>query len=478
MCEYLLILGLHLNSNCTNILIIYPQTTCINVKSLLNTSLKERDGGGFQIIYSKLISLIVFVAVYILIILGLKELAVASLMGVVTLLLLGMIFPGEELLTWNEAWHYIDFDVIALLIGVIMAAKMLRHVGFFRWLGIYIANFVRCDPFKLMIFFTIASALLNSLVGATVVISLVMSIVALEIMSFLELDPRPVILAIIFTVNITGMSTSISSLPTILIASALGLSFWDFASAMWLPSVVCVFILIILIALKYRETFLAEKPRLEVIPISPSQVIPNKKLFAFFFAMFVLMILGFVFGPEFNLKPSEVAIIVASIMLIVGEKYMRLVIREVDWETILSIICLSVLVGSLEKSGLISDLSTLIAKGVLSGRAIGLTLILWLSALISAFIDNVPYTMTMIPALKNIGKMGFDISYLWWALAAGTSLGGNGTIIASYANIVVINEVSKRGCEIDASTFTKLGLPLVLISTVVVNILLLLMYSF
>ena len=425
----------------------------------------------------KTIAIGVFVGVYLLIILGLRELAVASLAGVAILVLIGAMFPDLTVITWEEAWHFVDFDVVALLIGVIIVARVLSHVGFFRWLGIHMANLVRCDPMKMMLLFMGISALLNSLIGATVVISLIMSVVVMEIMDVLDLDPRPLVLNIIFVVNITGMSTSISSIPTILMASALGLSFWDFLSVMWAPTLVATGVLLAMMFYTYRGSFLRARPRYTRMPIDPSEVITDKKLFAFCVAMFLAMVVGFIAGPNMGLSPGAVSLIVAATVLIVGGKKIGPVIREVDWETVLSITSLLMLVGALEKTGVIADLSHALARWLGGNRALGITVMLWLSALISAFIDNVPYTMTMISTLKAMGEAGLDVGPLWWALAAGTSLGGNGTIIASYANIVVVGEVSRRGYRIDPVSFAKAGLPLVLVSVAVVNLVLIAMFA-
>jgi len=320
----------------------------------------------------------------------------------------------------------------------------------------------------MMVFFMMVSALLTSFAGATVVVALMMSMVAVEIMDILELDPRPLVLSLVFTVNIAGMSTSVSSLPTILIASALRMGFWDFLSRMWLPTIVSVGALLGALFLFYRRDFLSAKPKFRRIPIDPSEVIADKKLFVFCVVLFALMIIGFVVGPYLGLTPGAVALIVASIMLIVCGKRVGPVVREVDWETVLSIMCLLMLVGALEKWGVIADLANLAAPALMGNTLIGATIVLWSSAIVSAFIDNVPYTITMRSALASI--CGLRPSPLWWALAAGTCLGGNGTVIASYANLVVVSATSERGYKIDPRAFAKIGLPLVLITTAIANL--------
>ena len=411
----------------------------------------------------KLIAIAVFVAVYLLIILGLRELTVASMAGVTLLLLLGLI-------SWEEIWHFVEFDVLALLIGVMIVTRLMNHVGFFRWLGIHMANLAKCDPMKMMLLFVCMSALLTGFAGATVVIALTMSMVAMDIMDVLELDPRPVVIAIIFTVNIAGMSTSVSSLPTILIASTLGLTFWEFCAMMWVPTLASLATLSALLFLTYRRELARFRPRFRRVPISPSSVIEDRRTFYICLVLFTGMIIGFAVGPSFGVEPGAIAIITASIMLLVVGKKAEPIVREVDWETVMSIACLLILVGALQKHGVIKLLAAFMAP-YLSHELTGTTVMLWMSALISAFIDNVPFTMTMISTLSTLNCREKD--HLWKALAAGTCLGGNGTIIASYANIVVVRAVSTRGYRISPKAFFRTGMKLVLLTTAITNLALL-----
>ena len=415
----------------------------------------------------KLIAIGVFVVVYALILLGLRELTAASLAGAAVLLLLGVLTP-------EEAWAHVDFDVIALLIGVMIVSRVLSYVGFFRWLGIHMANLVRCDPLKMMVLFLCVSAVLTGFAGATVVVALMMSMVVMEIMDILELDPRPYILGVIFAVNIAGMSTSVSSLPTILIASAWHLGFIDMISKMWAPTLVDILVLVALMVLFNRKRLMRARPAYTRMPVSPSEVITDKKLFLFSCAMFILMVLGFVAGPAIGLTPGAVALITAAILLIVGGKRIGPVVREVDWETVLSIMGLLIIVGALEKTGAIADFASFIAPELTAGETLGLTVMLWSSSLASAIVDNVPLTIAMISTLKAMGKAGLSVARLRWALAAGTCLGGNGTIIASYANLVVVGQASEKGYKIDPRTFMRIGMILVLATTAASNLVLLL----
>jgi len=418
----------------------------------------------------EIIAVAVFVGVYLLIMLGLRELTVASLAGVAILLLLNV-------LTWREALGYLDFNVLGMLIGVMILIRMLSRAGFFRWLGIHMANLARCDPMKMMLIFILVTFILSSFTIANVVTVLLMAVVVIEIAEILELDPRPFIMALIFASNIGGMSTSISSLPNILVASASGMTFVDFMVHMWPLATANLVMVFIMFSVLRKKELMRMRPKYTRMPISPSDVIADKKLFVFLLAMFLLMIITLVVSPMFGVSPGAMALIVAAITLVLVGERAGPVIREVDWETIISVACLLILVGGLEKTGAIHDLSTAIIMTADGSCMLSLMLIFWSSTIVSCFVDNVPFTIALISVLEDMARAGFDVSSLWWALLAGAGIGGNGTIVASYANIVVVGETSRRGYKIEPRAFAKMGLTFVLMSSLLTSGILLALYA-
>ena len=420
------------------------------------------------IVSFKLIAVLTFAGVYLLIMLGLRELTVASLAGVATLLLTGV-------LSWKEALGYVDFDVLGMLIGVMIMIRMLSDLGFFRWLGIHMANLARCDPIKMMLIFLCVTFVLSSFTIANVVTVLLMAVVIIEIAELLELDPRPFVVALIFASNIGGMATSISSLPDILVSLAFHISFWDFVAHMWPLVLVNLAMLIALFTVVRKEEIAGFKPKYKRIPIAPSEVVRDRPLLAALLVLFALMVIGMVLGPSWGFSPGAIALISAAVALLLAGHRVGPVIREVDWETVLSIACLLILVGALEKTGIIHDLSLAIAH-VDGGRAGTLMLIFWSSVLVSCFVDNVPFTIALISVLKDMASGGMDIGPLIWALVAGAGIGGNGTVVASYANIVVVGETTRRGYKIDPRAFARIGIPFVLTCAAITSGILLLIY--
>jgi len=418
----------------------------------------------------KVVAIAVFLGVYILIMLGLRELTVASMAGVAILLL-------TNVLTWREALGYLDFNVLGMLIGIMILVHMLSRAGFFRWLGIHIANLAKCDPLKMMSIFILVTFVLSSFTIANVVTVLLMAIVVIEMCEILELDPRPYIMALIFASNIGGMSTSISSLPNILVASASGMTFLEFAIHMVPLALANLLMVFFMFSVLRRESLLRVRPKYTRMPIRPSEVITDKKLFVFLLVMLFIMVVAVVISPFLGLPAGAMALIVAAITLVLAGEKAGPVIREVDWETVISVACLLILVGGLEKTGIIHDLSTAVLVSTHGSLLAGLMLVFWSSTIVSCFVDNVPFTIAMISVLKDMAMAGVDVRPFWWALLAGAGIGGNGTIVASYANIVVVGETSRRGYKIEPKAFARTGLMFVLFASALTSVILLLAYA-
>ncbi|RLF13430.1 MAG: hypothetical protein DRN06_08645 [Thermoprotei archaeon] len=418
---------------------------------------------------SKAIAGLVFLAVYLLILLGLRELTVASLAGVAILLLTRILDP-------REMWLYVDFDLIALLMGTMVVIEALDDVGFFRWAGLHMANLARCDPLRTFLLFLLISLLLDAFTGDSIVVFLTMVATIMEISDLLEIDPRPLVLGLLFAVNI-HISTPMSDLPPLLITLGGGFDFLEYMSNMWLPCYTSLGALLAVFIYLNKDAFLKMRPRYVRLPIRPEEVVRDKKLFWFSVSVFLAMIIGFMVGPYLGFSYGSVALIAAAILLIFAGGRIGPVLREVDWESIVSVMCLSMLVGGLEETGLIKDVAAILITGTGGGGPLGITIVLWLSSLTSAFIANIPYTIAMISVLRAMEAGGAHVYPLWWALAMGTGLGGNGTIVATYTNIVVVKEVSRRGYRIDPREFTRIGMMLVFLTTAITNLTLILMFA-
>ena len=411
----------------------------------------------------------VFLAVYLLILLGLRELTVASLAGVAILLLMRILSP-------HAMWFYVDFDLVALLMGTMVVVEALDDVGFFRWVGLHVANLTGCDPLKTFLLFVLVSLLLDAFTGDSIVVFLAMVATITEISDLLEIDPRPFVLGLLFTVNI-HVSTPMSDLPPLLIALGGGFDFLEYVSNIWLPCYASVGALLAVFVYLNRDVFLRMRPKYVRLPVRPGEVVKDKKLFLFSAGVFFAMIVGFVVGPYLGFSYGSVALIAAATLLILASGRIGPVLREVDWESIVSVMCLSMLVGGLEETGLIEDIAAALASGIGGSGPLGITVILWLSSLVSAMIDNIPYTIAMISVLKAMEAKGIYVYPLWWALAMGTGLGGNGTVVATYTNIVVLSGLSKRGYRIDPRAFARMGMMFVFLTTAIANLVLLLMFA-
>ena len=421
------------------------------------------------IIDPRWIAIAVFLGVYLLIMLGLRELTVASLTGVAILLLTGILDPVGM-------WRYVEFDLIALLMGTMVLVEGLDDIGFFRWLSLHVANITRCEPLKMFLLFVVVSLVLDAFTGDAIVVFLTMVATIIEVADLLDIDPRPFVLGLLFTVNI-HVSTPMSDLPPLLIATGGGFGFGEYVANMWLPCYTSMAVLLAIFILLNRDVFIRMRPKFVRMPIRPEEVVEDPRLLWFATAVFGAMIVGFMIGPSFGFSYGSVALIAAAVFLIGAGGRIGPLIREVDWESIVSIMCLSMLVGGLEETGVIASLAEALASLIGGRGALGITVVLWLSSLVSAVIANIPYTIAMISVLRAMEAGGVHTYPLWWALAMGTGLGSNGTVVATYTNIVVLNETAKRGYKIDPKDFAKNGMVFVLLTTAVANLVLLAMFT-
>jgi len=349
----------------------------------------------------------------------------------------------------------------------------LRESGFFRWMGILLANFCRCKPSRMFIIFTITTALLSAfLYNITTVLFIV--VVTIEIMEVLHLNPIPYIIGEILASNIGGTATMIGDPPNILISSAAGFTFLDFILNT-MP--ICVVSLIITTFMLYRYFFRRE---FQVtcdfieVPINPRDVIQDQRLFKIGLMIFTAVIVLLFLQDRIRISPLTIVMVGGVCLLFVGGEKMPEVLEKVDWSILIFLACLFIIVGGLEKTGVIHLLASQLTPIIEYNNILAISAILWVSSVASAFIDNVPYSVAFIPILEDLIATQSTLSDIaWWALALGTGFGGNGTVIGAASNIVAIGIASKMGYNITFKDFLKIGMITLLVTTAVANLYLL-----
>ena len=391
---------------------------------------------------------IVLILVYILIILEKLPRVVIALLGASVLLLFKSV-------TQEEAFHYIDFNVIFLLVGMMILVNILRETGGIRWLAIYTAKKVNGSGVLLMIYFSLLTAFISAFLDNVTTVLLLGS-VTIAISKDLKINPVPYLITQAIASNIGGTTTLIGDPPNIMIGSAAHLDFNQFIINLTPVILIILIVNIFTLYLIYKKVLdIPNAAKAELEKMSLNGLITDRDLLNKSLIVIGLVIIAFFFHGALGLEAGTIALSGASVCLIFENK--RHIWQDVEWTTIFFFVGLFIIVGAVDKVGTIHYLSELVFKLSKGSYEITTYAILWMSGFLSALIDNIPYTATMIPLIQNLGNHYQDLKPLWWALSLGACLGGNGTLIGASANIVIADMANKSGNKITFIEFLKVG---------------------
>jgi len=410
------------------------------------------------------IALIIFITTYAIIISEKIHRTKIALVGAIFVLLF-KIMPQEEAIT------KIDFNTIGLLIGMMIIVAITSKTGLFQYVAVKAAKMVGGDPVKILVVFFGLTAICSALLDNVTTVLLFTS-VTFAISDMLKLNPIPFLIAEILAANIGGTATLIGDPPNIMIGSATGLGFNDFIINLIIPILLISIVTCWILYLFYRKDMnISLEQKQLVMTLEESSFLINIPLMKKCLAVLGLTIVGFVLHQALHLDSATVAMAGAALLLLVGGLDPEEVFKEIEWNTIFFFVGLFVLVGGLEVTGIITQVAQW-AMNVTHGNTIMMhVLILWLSAIGSAFVDNIPFVATMIPLIKSMGEIGnMDVTSLWWTLSLGACLGGNGTIIGASANVVVSSLAAAHGRPISFIGYMKIAFPLMLLSILISNI--------
>lgn len=354
----------------------------------------------------------------------------------------------------------INWETIVFIFGMMIMVEGMAHTGFFRWLCMRIAKLVNYKVTSIFLTFMILSSFLAMFIDSITVI-LFLAAVTIELSQLLKFNPVPLILSEIFCANLGGSATMCGDPPNIIIGTSLGYSFSDFITNTGVIAGIALVFTIVYFYLVFHKEL--EKVGTDVDPSTfptPESAITNKTKFIFSTIIFLCAIILLVTHAQTGLTVSFIGTVVAIVTLIASGKDAITLIKKVDYKTLLFFIGLFVVVGGLEQTGILEILAGLIAK--LSGGNVMLmvAIIIWISAICSAFIDNIPFAATMIPVISSLSAThGVDLSVLSWTLAIGTDIGGSATPIGASANVVGIATAAKSGHIIKWGKYCKVMAP-------------------
>ena len=406
-----------------------------------------------------IVGLVVFVATYALIATERVHKTIAAMAGGVAMVLLGVV-------TQEEAFEHIDFNVIFLLAGMMILAGIIRKTGVFGWLAVRAARLAGGDAYRILVVLSIITAIASALLDNVTTVVLVGPI-TLFLAARLGVSPLPFIVAEILASNIGGASTLIGDPPNLLIGSAADLDFVAFLFNMApLAAIILVLFLISARWLFREHLHIDPAMRDALFALDEREMISDPVLLRRSLVVLGLTLLGFLLHGPLGYEPATIALTGALVLMLVAREEPHDVLREVEWPTLFFFIGLFMLVAGVIEIGLVEAVASAIVTvtgGALAPMAV---LLLWGSAILSGIIDNIPYTATMIPVVAQLSE-GSDTNVLWWALAIGADFGGNATIIGASANVILASLAEREGHPVRFGTYLRYGLPVTIGSMVV-----------
>ncbi|NLI92117.1 MAG: ArsB/NhaD family transporter [Peptococcaceae bacterium] len=413
-----------------------------------------------------IISSLIFVVAYALIVSEKIDRVVVAMGGGILMVLVGT-FSIDY--TQESAFRAIDFNTLGLLISMMVIVMITQRTGIFQYLSIKMVKLAKGEPWLILVYLSLVTAVTSAFLDNVTTILLILPI-TFDMCKELKLKPVPFVISQIFASNIGGTATLIGDPPNIMIGSKAGLTFLDFIINVSPDIIVILPVTILAFVLIYRKNlYTAPENKQKVMFLNEKEAIKNNSLLKKSLSVLGLTILGFMLHGTLHLESSTMAITGAVILTLISGVPVEHVLKEVEWKTIFFFAGLFMLVGGIEKAGVLEFIASNIVRATGSNLLLLGIAILWVSAIVSAFVDNIPFTATMIPLIKDVGVLtGISITPLWWALSLGACLGGNGTIIGASANVVASGMSEEIGYKITFGQYFKVCFP-VMLATIVMS---------
>lgn len=412
---------------------------------------------------SQIVAVAVFVVVMITIMTEKLHRSLAAITG-------AMIVLALHVMPFDAAMEHIDFNTLGVLLGMMLFVSVVKLSGVFEFLAIKCARLAKGDPWKIMLLFVLLTAVLSAFLDNVTTVLLIGSM-TLTVCKLLDVNPIPFFMTEILASNIGGTATLIGDPPNIMIGSAAGYSFFDFilydAPAV---AIILVAILGVFYALYGRKMNVDDEHKARIMELDEHAQIKNRRLLKQSVVMTALVVVGFMAHGALGLESCIIALGAAGIIMLISGESIEEALSNVEWTTLSFFAGLFVIVGALAETGVIG----MLANGLIdaTGGNVFITMLVLLigSAVISSFLDNIPFVATMIPILLAMESTGMDVTPLWWAVSLGACLGGNGTLIGASANVVLSDISKKHGYEIAFAKFFKTGFPIMLLTILIAGV--------
>ena len=420
------------------------------------------------------VSVSIFLATFVVILADKMHRTIVAFAGAAVMLLVGtaMGFYSQE-----EAFHSIDFNTLGLLLGMMILVAMLGRTGAFEYLATLAAKWSGGNPWYLLLFLGGTTTFLSLFLDNVTTIVLIAPVTVL-IAELLGISPIPLLMAEALLSDTGGVATLVGDPPNVLIGSAAGLSFNDFL--IHLAPIVLVVTLVVLFLLRFLfRKELSERPQnvKALMMLDEKAVLRDRRALMRIVTVLVGVVILFFVAERLHFTPAFVALLGATAALVWVRPDVEEILKDVEWSVLLFFTGLFVAVGGIEASGVLDLVAEPLARLATQNLLLTSVGLLWVSAIMSAIVDNIPFTITMIPIILGLQAEGIYVAPLWWALALGAGFGGNGTPIGSTANIITISVSEKTRTPITTAIWLRTGLPVMIVACIVGTILFILLFS-
>lgn len=412
---------------------------------------------------SQIISVAIFVVAMIVIMSEKVHRALVAIVGAMLLLIL-------HIMSFDVAVTHIDFNTLGVLLGMMLFVAVVKQSGVFEFLAIKCARAAKGNPWTIMVLFVLLTAVLSAFLDNVTTVLLI-GPMTITVCRLLDINPVPYFFTEIMASNIGGTATLIGDPPNIMIGSAAGYTFADFI--MYDAPAVIVILAAVIVAFRFmygKQLVTTEEHRQAIMELDEREYIKNPRLLKISYVMIAFVVIGFMTHGQLGLESSVIALTAAGIIMLVSGESIEEALHGVEWTTLCFFAGLFIIVGAMSETGVIA----MLAQGLIdiTGGNLFVTMLAVLigSAIISSFLDNIPFVATMIPIILALEADGLDGTALWWALSLGACLGGNGTLIGASANVVLSDISKKYGHEITFMGFFKHGFPIMLLTVAIAAI--------
>jgi Na+/H+ antiporter NhaD/arsenite permease-like protein len=445
----------------------------------LNVTMERYQSHAFWI------ALVVFVGVYVLISFEIVHRTLAAFLGATVILVithtLGNYDDAYKILTYKQALHAVDWNVVFLLMGMMIIVGVLKASGVFQWLAYKSFEVARGKIYLLSAALCIVTAFASAFLD-NVTTMLLLTPVTMEIAVVLGVSPFVFLMPLIVASNFGGTATLIGDPPNIMIGSYAGLTFNDFVIHLT-PVVVCVMI----VQLLYNKLLYSREYRGAAVEDVPGMIaflkekyrITNYRVLTIGGVVLLGVILLFILHGKFHMEVGVAALFGAGLIVLLNKMdIVEILENEVEWPSLVFFIMLFMVVGGAEQTGILQAVADWILQVCQGNLTAAVLIILWVAGIASAIVDNIPFTATMLPITAYLGKTipGAESGVLWWALALGACFGGNGTIIGASANVVTTGIAERAGYKITFLQYLKEAAPVTILSLIISSAYLLLRY--